>query len=578
MKIFLVGNKRKAYALLCVMVITAIAVSLYAGMNQSSVVGAVQNDRNNTFNQAVAAAEGASESVLSHISRDFLNQSYNPSMLGTYATYLPPVAWASNYCFSDGDGTPDKLWVTGSPTTINTNLDSQFRGLYGLVYTCCIKAQAKPLDKPYAMAAAVQQDLQLASIPIFQFAIFYAMDLEINPGPQMDITGKVHSNANIYMAPGNRLRFLDDVAAAGEVFFNRHPDDPTGGSKVMPEFTEPYMENVSSLTLPIATNNSPEVVRGILEEPPFGEDPNSPTGKHRYYNNCDLIVTTLSDTNVTVTLGHWNGTPTKVNFDVGTNAYSFISTTNSFKDRRENKYTIVTELDVSKLKQWMDIVTGAGKAYNLAAKAATGHEISSVYIQDKRVNASKLTVVRVTEGKALPPDGLTVATKHPLYVQGHFNAPNTTPGYADTSATKPASLVGDAITILSSNWNDSTSATAMNVAANTTVNAAFLAGIVPSANEFGTRHYSGGVENFPRFLESWSSRKFTYNGSMVVMFPSQFATAWWKNPANYPTGYYQAPTRLWAFDINFLDHNKLPPATPQVRKLIRGQWRVVASN
>ena len=39
------------------------------------------------------------------------------------------------------------------------------------------------------MAAAVQQNLQLAVIPVFQFAIFYAIDLEINPGPVMKVTG-----------------------------------------------------------------------------------------------------------------------------------------------------------------------------------------------------------------------------------------------------------------------------------------------------------------------------------------------------------------------------------------------------
>jgi hypothetical protein len=29
--------------------------------------------------------------------------------------------------------------------------------------------------------------------------------------------------------------------------------------------------------------------------------------------------------------------------------------------------------------------------------------------------------------------------------------------------------------------------------------------------------------------------------------------------------------------VNFLDYRRLPPATPQVRKLVRGQWTVVAA-
>ena len=80
------------------------------------------------------------------------------------------------------------------------------------------------------------------------------------------------------------------------------------------------------------------------------------------------------------------------------------------------------------------------------------------------------------------------------------------------------------------------------------------------------------MENFPRFLENWSGVTLTYNGSMVVMFPSQFATNWWITTGTY----YNAPTRKWAFDLNFLDYNKLPPATPQVRKLVRSGWSVVS--
>src|SRR5262249_26855250 len=101
-----------------------------------------------------------------------------------------------------------------------------------------------------------------------------------------------------------------------------------------------------------------------------------------------------------------------------------------------------------------------------------------------------------------------------------------------------------------------------------------IGGIVESTTVNNVKHYSGGVENFPRFLENWSgSIPVTYNGSMVVLFPSQYATNFWQN-----TGvYYNAPKRLWAFDVNFLQQNKLPPDTPQSRKPVRGQWSIVPS-
>jgi hypothetical protein len=72
--------------------------------------------------------------------------------------------------------------------------------------------------------------------------------------------------------------------------------------------------------------------------------------------------------------------------------------------------------------------------------------------------------------------------------------------------------------------------------------------------------YSGGVENFLRLLENWSSASLWYNGSIVAMFPSQYATNFWQQTGNY----YTAPTRSWAFDTNFTNLSKLPPLTPMV--------------
>ena len=104
-------------------------------------------------------------------------------------------------------------------------------------------------------------------------------------------------------------------------------------------------------------------------------------------------------------------------------------------------------------------------------------------------------------------------------------------------------------------------------AVDTTVNAAFLAGIVKTT----ASSYSGGVENFPRFLENWSAKTFTYNGSMVVMFYSKIAKGLWNNG----TSYYTPPTRNWAFDNNFLNPLKTPPGTPSFRYLNRGDWLVL---
>lgn len=564
-------GSQHAYALLMVMVIIGVALLIFSSAANWTSSSALVTDRNNTYNAAVAAAEGASERALSYLARDFFNQSFDPAQLSTYQAVVPTNAWASAYEFSDGEGAVNHTWVSSSALTVTTNLESQFAGLYGLAYSCTVRSNAKPLGTPYEMAGAVEQEVQLAAIPVFQFAIFYNMDLEINPGPEMKITGKVHGNANLYTAPQTGLEYVDAVTAVGKIYNNREPGDPTGGGSVAPVYDAEHVGGVSSLTLPVGTNNSPAQIEQILQKPPLGESPQSETGSERYYNKSDLVVTTTA-TGVTVTTGDWDSFAHVTADTPGTNSgYSFVNTNATFFDQRENKWTQTTEIDVGKLNKWL---TNGGAAINAMANLDTGHQLSSVYVDDQRVVPTKLTSVRVVDGQQLPPDGLTVATKLPLYVEGQYNAPDTTPGSTNTSNTKPASLLGDAITVLSANWSDANSSQPLSQrpAVNTTVNAAFLAGIVQTTNS-GGGHYSGGVENFPRFLEDWNSKTFTYNGSMVVMFPSQYATSFWIAPGTY----YNAPNRKWAFDLNFKDYHKLPPATPQVRQLIRGQWSVIAA-
>src|SRR5581483_6074766 len=136
----------------------------------------------------------------------------------------------------------------------------------------------------------------------------------------------------------------------------------------------------------------------------------------------------------------------------------------------------------------------------------------------------------------------------------------------------PASLVGDAITVLSTAWSDANSTLSVTNrgAAPTTVNAAFLTGVVDTT----LGQYSGGMENFPRFMENWGpGNTFTYNGSMVKMFPSAIATNVWGQ-----NNVYSPPARNWTYDANFNTPTKLPPLTPSLQVVNRGQWATLAPN
>ena len=169
-------------------------------------------------------------------------------------------------------------------------------------------------------------------------------------------------------------------------------------------------------------------------------------------------------------------------------------------------------------------------------------------------NASDLSLAK-SDGRP----GLSIVTDLPMYVEGCFNTNGQKGNANDTCADKAAALVAaDAVTMLSSNWNDSTrkpkwadweTKNSVNPGENlnsrpaveTTFNGILMTGIVESNN--GT--YSGGLQNLFRFHENWrpsSTLPYNFNGSMVCM--------WTSNIANNPiegSYTYQPPKRPWSW-------------------------------
>ena len=552
------------HSILLVMIISTATFLVLGGLLKWSVGNTTANVRNNQYFKTVAAAEAATEKVISHLTTDYFEDEAISSNLERYRALVPTAEESArwgNYVFSDGEGHDNRTYVEHLPPDEFRVLDSQYRGLHGYASAFRVISNARELGTTFSMTAALRQDVEVAMIPLFQFAIFYNLNLEINPGPPMEVTGPVHCNKNIYLRPGDDLRFKSDVTAVGSIAMTRHPDDPdfpgTTTGRVI--FEAEHDSGVPSLNLPIGTNNTPVGVRQIVEIPPPFESPDSPMGRQRYFNKADLILL-VQNTGVQAFVG-----ATRTN--IHTNSIRSFLTNVTFFDQREGRTVRASQIDVGRLREWNNT--------NLSLKPLLrSNDVRIVYIADQRSQSSStMPGVRVVNGHTLLPKGLTIATPNPLYVRGHYNVStngSTTPlPTTNTTRTLPASLVGDSITVLSISWNDAnaTAAIGSRNANATTVNAAFLAGIVQTTRNGGSS-YSGGVENFPRFLENWSGRVFTYNGSMVVMYDSMQAIRRWPGTGTV----YNPPNRAWAFDQNFRDINKLPPGTPVARTLIRGKW------
>ncbi|MEP6668003.1 MAG: hypothetical protein ABJF10_02555 [Chthoniobacter sp.] len=424
----------------------------------------------------------------------------------------------------------------------------------------------------------------------WEYAIFYNDLLEIHPGATQTIAGWVHTNGSLYTAH-NTLTFASKVDygndwgiafAPGDNDHSETPASPNYPSNLPPargQIQLPFGMDPTQVFTNSTSNNS-----GYHEliEPPTSGTPD-PIANARYYNQADIRI--LVDASNTVTMTNNAGT-TLNSSSTGTNLAlyntftSALKTNDSLQDNREAATMRIVTLDMSKVTA---ALTGAG------ALVGTGFK-GVVYVADTSGSSTVKRGVRLKNGAKMPAGGLTVVSMNPVYIQGDYNTGRTVNGSGTVTAEtptntanngtgsnivsgyleQPCAVLGDAVNILSNAWTDASSSGSLSgrIASPTTVNAAIVSGIVPTGTaSSGANSYSGGAENFPRFLEDWGSKTFTYYGSMVELFKSQQNTGYWGN-ANV----YGPPNRNWNFDTLF--YTQPPPGTLLIVTYSKARWYV----
>jgi len=293
----------------------------------------------------------------------------------------------------------------------------------------------------------------------------------------------------------------------------------------------------------------------------------------RYYNQADYRILIDSSNNITITDYTGAAITSGSTYNQVTGA---ITTNQVIQDNREATFVRLTTVDIASLTSAMNKLpawnhTGSGGGIIYISDTSAGTAINCT-LNGNTVSTVKRGI-RLKNGATLPSGGMTVVAENPVYIQGDYNTGGVPPsdsgtytsptvnGYTRTNA----AVVGDAINVLSGAWSDANSdkAISQRVATSTTVNAALVTGQVPSGSGF----YSGGGENFVRFLEDWqkNSNTFTYYGSMVELFNSLQGTGKWQ--ANAST--YKAPGLHWYYDTNFQSGS--PPGTLQIAAYLQQQ-------
>jgi hypothetical protein len=562
-------------AMLVLAVLSVLGLAFLTTARTEDTIAA--NYRNHTA--AFYAAEAGTESGVASL-KALLRGNPTPTDV-QLAGLVAPALTDPSYTF---DAFQVQRVRTVPPYAYRTTLSGgAYSGLFAWTTDYVVTAS---VTGPRGSRARLTQKIQHVGIPLFQFMAFNGrgIPLQFFPGPKMTVNGRIHANSNIHLGTIEGLEFESYVTAAGNIYRHSVADpsyrgpgvvqikDASGNLQTL-NFDHEYDYNFANTwaesdwkaaALKTFGDRVQDGAMGVQEIiPPIPDalyDPNdAPTSSHvmiekgdaadspdlkaaKMYYKAGLIIENQKA------------------YDQAGNSVDI----NKCKDakgkqavRKEKFYDADNKTDM----EVTQIDVGALTACGVMPKNGI------VYATAKEGSPNKGEGIRLVNGAQLPgptaenPDGgLTVVSENPVYVMGDYNTKdkNGNPRTVSTPVADlvPAAVLGDAVTVLSNNWekngydNKGKASYLARTAADTTINAAFASG------------------QSMRLLEDWryigGQKTLTYNGSQVSLWNLKYSLP------NICCPNYAPPIRKYAYDTHF--DTIQPPGTPMGTIVTRGQW------
>ena len=470
--------------------------------------------------------------------------------------------------------------------------------------------------------ATANRTINAEATPIFQFAVFYTNDLEVNPGPNMTLSGRVHTNGDMYLGSNATLTMNTNyVHAVGSIHRNRK-DDPaasTGTVTIRKWVSNPFDPTAPAqyVTMP---SRSQLAALGIDSSSGFDADfllGHDDDGDGRFAtDDGDLVLESGEDLlpwgpgaleSWDEPEGYANGAGHTVldgSHGVGEAVTPLVDSISMFEESEGGDYVWNGSSYVAAPypgggthdkgyyhgEAGLSILVKPGppttwKAYDgdgVDVTAAVAGAVSLGSLYDARQaggGAGNTALVNINVGALaatgrFPSNGLLYAA--------HYGAGTGTAARGvklTNAATLPAKLtvVSEDPIYVQGDYNKNAKkgaaliGDAINLLSNSwngskthsnglpvASNTVYNAAMVSGNRGSSEGDYNGGLENLPRFHENWNNKVCTIAGSLVNFWDSRHATGAWVYGGNY----YTAPQRQWTYDTAFNDVANLPPYTP----------------
>ena len=218
-------HSKRAYALVTVVIFCGVLALLAASMLRYSASERRGNERNRLILRAKNQAENVAVYAANQLSSKLYRMGSAPKMKfawtgSTSKRIYPPPDSVVNSAFSSAADVEVRAGIESASdyVLVNDTTDPN-NGLQVSKARVPIIAKAKATHAALgSVNAYVEQDMEMALTPLFQFGMFYNMDLELYPSAAFTIAGPVHSNKRIMAKPDGTqniaITFLNRVSCA----------------------------------------------------------------------------------------------------------------------------------------------------------------------------------------------------------------------------------------------------------------------------------------------------------------------------------------------------------------------------
>ncbi|MGD0304801.1 MAG: pilus assembly PilX N-terminal domain-containing protein [Candidatus Acidiferrales bacterium] len=271
-------------ALLVLFLVSAMVIGMCWMVMTDQRLGGNNKDRETAFYGAEAGMEKLTADMGSAFTT---NGKLTAPQVAAIVANPPTTATLPNIQFLNASGgstyqvafTPNG--TNGDPLATNATIlpPSPYAGMQGLITQFTLNVAAQTIST--GAEVKLQRQMQVVSIPVFQFGVYSDSDLAFFNGPNMTFGGRTHTNGNLWLTPSGQLNMGNKVTVVGQVLrqYLENGDYYTTGS---------YSGATYIATTPNPTTTPPAAgwralaqtegsVTGFSEYGDVSTTPNSPT-------------------------------------------------------------------------------------------------------------------------------------------------------------------------------------------------------------------------------------------------------------------------------------------------------------